>query len=101
MDQEVAGAGPAGAARQLPADAGKVPEQAAAVGTGQVSNLTEPQEKEELSMGTDAARGKPELGGREHAYSEEVEIAGHIIDSLLLPKVLDEIMSLGGTFEIL
>ncbi len=33
--------------------------------------------------------------------SEEVELAGHIIDSLLLPKVLDEIMSQGGRFEIL
>ena len=32
---------------------------------------------------------------------EEVELAGHIIDSLLLPKVLDEIMTAGGTFEIL
>ena len=35
------------------------------------------------------------------ALSEEVELAGHIIDSLLLPKVLDEIMSQGGRFEIL
>lgn len=33
--------------------------------------------------------------------TEEVELAGHIIDSLLLPKVLDEIMSQGGRFEIL
>ena len=32
---------------------------------------------------------------------EEVELSGHIIDSLLLPKVLDEIMTAGGTFEIL
>lgn len=32
--------------------------------------------------------------------SETVELRGHIIDSLLLPKVLDEIMTLGGTFEI-
>lgn len=31
---------------------------------------------------------------------EEVEISGHIIDSLLLPKVLDEIISLGGNFQI-
>jgi len=35
------------------------------------------------------------------AFSEEVELSGHIIDSLLLPKVLDEISSLGGEFEIL
>lgn len=33
--------------------------------------------------------------------ADEVELAGHIIDSLLLPKVLDEIMSQGGRFEIL
>jgi lysine-ketoglutarate reductase/saccharopine dehydrogenase-like protein (TIGR00300 family) len=32
--------------------------------------------------------------------SETVELRGHIIDSLLLPKVLDEIMTLGGAFEI-
>ena len=32
--------------------------------------------------------------------SDTVELRGHIIDSLLLPKVLDEIMTLGGTFEI-
>ncbi|HEX5271884.1 MAG TPA: TIGR00300 family protein [Gemmataceae bacterium] len=29
---------------------------------------------------------------------EEVELNGHIIDSLLLPKVLDEILTRGGTF---
>lgn len=34
-------------------------------------------------------------------HTDEVELAGHIIDSLLLPKVLDEIMSQGGRFEIL
>ena len=32
--------------------------------------------------------------------SETVELRGHIIDSLLLPKVLDEIVTLGGAFEI-
>ncbi|MFO1019695.1 MAG: TIGR00300 family protein [Planctomycetales bacterium] len=37
----------------------------------------------------------------EGSFHEEVEIAGHIIDSLLLPKVLDEIINLGGKFEIL
>jgi hypothetical protein len=30
-----------------------------------------------------------------------VEISGHIIDSLILPKVLDLIISLGAEFEIL
>jgi len=34
-------------------------------------------------------------------FGEEVEIFGHIIDSLILPKVLDEITSEGGRFEIL
>jgi lysine-ketoglutarate reductase/saccharopine dehydrogenase-like protein (TIGR00300 family) len=33
--------------------------------------------------------------------SEIVSLSGHIIDSLILPKVLDEVMDLGGTFEIL
>ena len=32
--------------------------------------------------------------------SETVELHGHIIDSLTLPKVLDEVMNFGGTFEI-
>lgn len=33
--------------------------------------------------------------------SEIVHIRGHIIDSLILPKILDEVMDLRGTFEIL
>jgi lysine-ketoglutarate reductase/saccharopine dehydrogenase-like protein (TIGR00300 family) len=33
-------------------------------------------------------------------YVEEVQIAGHIIDSLILPKVLDLITATGGTFLI-
>lgn len=33
-------------------------------------------------------------------FSEEVEVAGHIIDSLILPKILDEITALGGDFEM-
>src|SRR5437867_672601 len=31
--------------------------------------------------------------------AEEVELQGHIIDSLILPKVLDEIIGQGGQFE--
>src|SRR5436309_6245258 len=31
---------------------------------------------------------------------EEVELQGHIIDSLLLPKVLDEILTHGGTYVL-
>lgn len=33
-------------------------------------------------------------------YVEEIEVAGHIIDSLLLPKVLDLITSGGGSFRM-
>jgi lysine-ketoglutarate reductase/saccharopine dehydrogenase-like protein (TIGR00300 family) len=33
-------------------------------------------------------------------FVEEVELQGHIIDSLLLPKVLDEIITRGGTFVL-
>ena len=33
-------------------------------------------------------------------HVEEVELNGHIIDSLLLPKVLDEILTRGGTFVL-
>src|SRR5215472_17195355 len=33
-------------------------------------------------------------------FVEEVEIHGHIIDSLLLPKVLDEILTRGGSYTL-
>ena len=33
-------------------------------------------------------------------FSEQVELRGHIIDSLILPKVLDEILTNGGSFTI-
>ena len=33
-------------------------------------------------------------------FYEEVELSGHIIDSLILPKILDEIIALGGHFDI-
>ena len=33
-------------------------------------------------------------------FSETVVLRGHIIDSLILPKVLDQILSLGGDFKI-
>jgi lysine-ketoglutarate reductase/saccharopine dehydrogenase-like protein (TIGR00300 family) len=33
-------------------------------------------------------------------FSEQIELRGHIIDSLILPKVLDEILTNGGTFTI-
>src|SRR5437016_4385873 len=35
-----------------------------------------------------------------HPFVEEVELSGHIIDSLLLPKVLDEILTGGGSYVI-
>src|SRR6476620_6248089 len=34
------------------------------------------------------------------AVVEHVEMAGHIVDSLLLPKVLDAILSRGGQYHI-
>ncbi len=34
------------------------------------------------------------------AFVEDVSIEGHIVDSLILPKILDEITALGGKFEI-
>ncbi len=34
-------------------------------------------------------------------YTETIELRGHIIDSLILPKVLDTIMEMEGGFEIL
>src|ERR1700680_1038009 len=33
-------------------------------------------------------------------FVEEVEVRGHIVDSLILPKILDRILQLGGSFEI-
>jgi lysine-ketoglutarate reductase/saccharopine dehydrogenase-like protein (TIGR00300 family) len=36
----------------------------------------------------------------EDAFVEEIEISGHIIDSLILPKVLDSITASGGKFRI-
>lgn len=33
-------------------------------------------------------------------FSEQIELRGHIIDSFILPKVLDEILTHGGTFKI-
>jgi lysine-ketoglutarate reductase/saccharopine dehydrogenase-like protein (TIGR00300 family) len=46
----------------------------------------------------DAQAVKPDGDG--HASVEEIEVRGHIIDSLLLPKILDRILQMGGTFEI-
>ncbi|MGL6075250.1 MAG: TIGR00300 family protein [Fimbriiglobus sp.] len=35
-----------------------------------------------------------------YPFVEEVEMAGHIVDSLLLPKVLDSILARGGQYHI-
>ncbi len=35
-----------------------------------------------------------------HEFTEAMELSGHIIDSLIFPKVLDEIVAMGGKFEI-
>jgi lysine-ketoglutarate reductase/saccharopine dehydrogenase-like protein (TIGR00300 family) len=43
-----------------------------------------------------SATSSPSAG----TFTEEVELQGHIIDSLLLPKVLDEILTRGGNFTI-
>ncbi|TWT36497.1 hypothetical protein KOR34_14030 [Posidoniimonas corsicana] len=40
----------------------------------------------------------PDASPADHV--EDVEVAGHIIDSLILPKVLDTVTSGGGTFKI-
>ena len=34
-------------------------------------------------------------------FSREIEVSGHIIDSLILSKIFDGVMDLGGEFEIL
>src|SRR5581483_2869581 len=34
------------------------------------------------------------------AFSEEVTLEGHIIDSWVLPKVFDTVMDLGGSFDL-
>jgi len=49
---------------------------------------------------TNPPLGSEAADDRNSGFVEEVEIVGHIIDSLLLPKVLDEIMRLGGRFTI-
>src|SRR5438874_1678349 len=40
------------------------------------------------------------MASESHQAIEEVQITGHIIDSLILPKVLDLIMASGGTFNL-
>ena len=37
---------------------------------------------------------------RQEGVVEEIEVKGHIVDSLILPKILDRILQMGGTHEI-
>src|SRR3954452_10499447 len=50
-------------------------------------------------MKTEEGRN-PAHGKAGEGAVEEVEVQGHIIDSLLLPKILDRILQMGGSFEI-
>jgi len=45
-------------------------------------------------------RRNPNAPAVDPGVIEEVEVRGHIVDSLLLPKILDRILQMGGTFEI-
>ena len=45
-------------------------------------------------------RRESHASGPDPGVIEEVEVRGHIVDSLLLPKILDRILQMGGTFEI-
>lgn len=49
---------------------------------------------------TEAERRGPSTERGPIDVVEEVEVRGHIIDSLLLPKILDRILQMEGTFEI-
>lgn len=40
------------------------------------------------------------MSAAEHPVSEKIELRGHIIDSLVLPRAFDAIMSLGGEFDV-
>src|SRR5271157_3098029 len=47
-----------------------------------------------------AARAESADLAKSPGVVEEIEVRGHIVDSLLLPKILDRILLMGGTFEI-
>lgn len=52
-----------------------------------------------MNPARDPARTSPESPTSAEAV-EEVEVKGHIIDSLMLPKILDRILQTGASFEI-
>src|ERR1700758_4734292 len=60
---------------------------------------TAPQRRTRPSMIRDD-RQAPQAKAAEATAVEEIEVRGHIVDSLLLPKILDRILLMGGTFEI-
>src|SRR5438876_488051 len=41
-----------------------------------------------------------QAAGKSPSFVEDIELQGHIIDSLLLPKVLDEILTRGGSYVV-
>ena len=49
---------------------------------------------------TQSPAPNPSEHAADYGLTEDVELVGHIIDSLLLPKVLDEITMLGGDFDM-
>jgi lysine-ketoglutarate reductase/saccharopine dehydrogenase-like protein (TIGR00300 family) len=51
-------------------------------------------------MTRDDGRAPSDASKRAETVEEVVEVRGHIIDSLLLPKILDRILQMGGTYEI-
>ena len=58
-------------------------------------------EDQKLRVGFSRATGAPSLIGYVlPMISETIELRGHIIDSLILPKVLDQILTHGATFKI-
>jgi lysine-ketoglutarate reductase/saccharopine dehydrogenase-like protein (TIGR00300 family) len=54
--------------------------------------------------GTNAAialggKGREDMSDLAQEFVEDVEVRGHIIDSLILPRILDCILQAGGTFQ--
>ena len=41
------------------------------------------------------------MANSQSRLSEEIKLEGHIIDSLILPRVMDVIMDAGGNFDVL
>jgi lysine-ketoglutarate reductase/saccharopine dehydrogenase-like protein (TIGR00300 family) len=50
--------------------------------------------------GSQAAEPRAAEPSKAAGVVEEIEVRGHIVDSLLLPKILDRILLMGATFEI-